>query len=395
MADQIIRSIIYLMKKLLVFTILALFSLPISTKAFSIEYGPNVNITKENIFEENLYILSGDVQFDTTLENDLIILSRKTNLDGAFFGDIQNISTEVTFTGEAFGDTRLVGGNVFVSGITNKDLVGVAGNFVLEDTAILNGKSLIIGNDVELRGRILDDVKIIANKVKIDSEILGDVEITAQNISFGDNANISGEVVYYSPKSADIYSNAVFNTVPVHNQIKSIDETDIIKSTVINFISFWTIIKFLSTLFTAFILVFIFRIFSQRVSYFSTEEIGKTILIGVLTIPVGILSVFIFMTSLFGIPVAFVSGFFLVTLLLLAPAVSGIIAGYLIRRYIDKKKRPQVDFNSTALGIIILTFLYFIPIFGSLLKFILTVLALGSMVMYCFEVITIKKPKQK
>jgi cytoskeletal protein CcmA (bactofilin family) len=371
---------------------LLLFLIPVSVFAFDIEYGPEIEVGNDKFYDENLYILGGEVGYENTLDNDLTILSGKSDIKGAIFGDLLNISAESYFQGEAFGDTRFLAGENKISGITNKDLIIVAGKTEIERDAVINGQTLILAGEVSIQGDILDDLKIVAGKVYIDSEILGDLEITTQELVFGPNSDISGNINYFSPKRAEIMSGAVVNK-PVYNQIDSIDASDFFRRTVLSFVSFWSIVQFLSALFAGFILVFMFRMFSQRVSILSTEHLGKSIIVGLASIILIPISILILFASLFGIPVAVIISFITISILILAKAISGIVVGYWIRRKIKKEKRPQIDYNTTALGIVILTFLYFIPVLGAILSTFMTLLIFGAVLIYLHELITIKKRK--
>ena len=99
--------------------------------------------------------------------------------------------------GEFFGDVRVVSGETNLSSNTNRDLIIISGKVFSDEKTILNGKTLIVGGEVDLKGKILDDIKIIAGKVNIDADILADVEITSQKVTIGENAKIDGEFVYF------------------------------------------------------------------------------------------------------------------------------------------------------------------------------------------------------
>ena len=152
-------------------------------------------------------------------------------------------------------------------------------------------------------------------------------------------------------------------------------------------------IKFLATLFTAFILIFVFRMFSQRTSNLATKKLGKTFLIGLISILLIPIFTIVLLMSLFAMPIATILFLVYVMIVILTAPVSGIILGHYLSRLINKKKKVDVDFNSTTLGIIILTFIYFVPFVGSIIKAFMFVLAFGAIVSYYFEIITIKKHK--
>jgi len=379
------------MKELLKILFLGIIFVPTSTFAFSMQTAPDISVNNESIIDENLYLLGGNVNFNKTFDEDLITVAGRSFISGAVFGDILSISGDAFFSGEAFGDTRIVGNKVVITGNTNKDLIAIGSQVSTEETAILNGKTLIVAGEVYLHGQVLDDLKIVAGKVNINAEILGDVEITAQRVSIGPKAQINGDFVYFSPKRADVSSDAKIKQRFVYNQTETLQENSFVKRAVVNFVTFWSVIKFLATLFTAFILIFVFRMFSQRTSFLATKKMGKSILVGLFSIVfIPIISAVLF-ASLFGMPIAIILFLLYLIAVLLTGPVSGIVLGYYIQKLNKKVKKKEVDFNSTALAIILLTFLYFIPIVGSILRAFFVILSFGAMVLYYFEIVTIKK----
>lgn len=395
MADKAIGCIIVQMKRLFFLIIFVASVLPSVTSAFTIYSGPEVDASDDAIIEDNLYLLGAKVNFDKTFDNDLVSIGADSNISGALFGDLTSVSSKAILNGEFFGDTRIVSGDTVVEGITNKDLIVVSGKVLITDDAIINGDTVIVAGEVDLRGDVLSDIKIIAGKVNVNSEILGNIEITTQNLHIGSGSNILGDLRYFSPTRASIDEGAKFSSKPIYNQIESISDNGFIKRTVLSFISFWTIIKFLATLFTAFILVFVFRMFSQRVSVIASKNFAKSILIGAVSIFLIPIIVLVLFASLFALPISLIILMLYMITILLVPAVSGIIFGYWIQRYLNRKKKRkiEIDFNSTALGIIILTFIFFIPLLGGLVKMVLFILSFGTIMIYYFEKLSIIKKK--
>lgn len=365
--------------------------LPVQVEAFDFKSGAEININDESISEENVYLLAGNTDFNKIFEDDVFIASGKSFVRGTIFGDLQIISGESYLNGEVFGDSRIIGGSVEINGNTNKDLVIVSGQTFVTRDAIINGETLIFAGEAIIEGQVLDNLKITAGTVTINGEVLGDVEITAQEVNIGERANIKGDFVYFSPKRASVESGAQIIDKLNYNQIERIDENELVKRTVLNFVNFWTVIKFLAALFTAFILVYVFRMFSQRTSDIAFKKYIKSFFIGLISIVLIPIAIIVLLASLFGIPLAVILFFVYSVILILTGPVAGIFSGYLLQKIFTKKKKIEVDFNFTALGIIALTFIYLIPFIGLFIKTILTVLAFGAMIVYYFELITIKK----
>jgi len=381
------------MKNLLKIFILGILLLPTSSFAFDLQSGAEVYINNDSDIKENLYLLGAHLNFDKIFDNDVFMVGGNSIAKGVLFGDLQIFSVNSLIEGEFFGDTRIISFDSTINGNTNKDLVVVSGKIDSGDSAILNGKTILIAGEVNLKGQVLDDLKIIAGAVNIDAEVLGNIEITAQRVSIGNNAKIKNDFVYFSPQRAQVSPSANIGNGLVYNQIETINENELIKKTFLNFVSFWSVIKFLATLFTAFILIFVFRMFSQRTSFFATRKTMKSILVGLFSILLIPVIVIILFASLFGIPISILMALIYFCLLVLVAPVSGIILGYFLQKIIEKNKKPEVNFNFTTLGIIIITFLYFIPYVGSIVRVFFLLLSFGAMVLYYAEIVTLSKRK--
>jgi hypothetical protein len=382
------------MKRLLTVLIFVLLVSPTSSFAFVLQSNPDIDIVQESDISENLYLLGFDIDFNNFFENDLALIGGSTKIDGAIFGDLLSIGGETHLAGEIFGDSRLIGGDVIITGNTTGDLVVVGGKVSTEENAILNGDTFIVAGEVWLEGEVLDDIRIIAGEVHVKARFLGNVEITSQKVFIEDGTEVNEKFIYFAPNRAQMGSDIKIKSRIDYNQIQSINENQLIKKTILSFISFWSVIKFLATLFTAFILVYVFRIFSQRVSFLAINKFWKAFFLGIFSILLIPIATIILLASLFAMPIAGILFFSYLILLILVPPVSGIILGHYIQRLRNKGKKVEIDFVSTALGIVILTFLYLIPIAGPIIRTIFTILTFGAMVMYYSNMITLKKYKK-
>lgn len=319
------------MKQTFVLAILIYASLPISALAFALHSGSEVNISGEDIVDENLYVLGGRINFNKTFEEDLVAIGGNSDILGVIFGDLYSVSGETRLKGEVFGDTRIISGDVYIDGNTNSDLMIVSGRVFVSKDAILNGETMIVSGEVDFDGQAIGDVKIVSGKVNIGGEILGNLEVTTQSLNVLNSSRLRGEVVYYSPNEARISEGSVLSHRPVHNQTESIQDNEFVKRTVLSFISFWAIIKFLATLFTALILVFVFRKLSQRTAILATKRPFKSLLIGLASLVLIPLLALVLFASLFALPLSVIIILIYFISLLIVPAISAIHSGHTLR----------------------------------------------------------------
>lgn len=365
--------------------------LPASALAYEVKMAPDISISENYISDDNLYLAGVRTWFNATYERDLVSVALDQVIQGTIFGDVTLLGKDIALQGEMFDDVRIVAGEVHITGVTNKDLVIVANNVVVESGAIVNGDTLILANNVDAKGQFLGEAQITANRIAVSGSLVGPATLTSQRLAFNSGAKVVSDVAYFSPQRATIEDNVEIQKQLNFNQIESIRQNDVVKKLFFGFISFWSIIKLIATLFVIFILTHMFRVFSQRVVDVFVTRKGMTILTGLASLILIPIIIILLFASLVLIPVSALLGLVFLILVILLPAMSAMCVGYVYQVKFQKKARGIVEFNVSALALIILTFVGFIPYVGSPLIYLLYVATFGAVVTYLYEQIRRKK----
>lgn len=365
--------------------------LPHAASAYEVRMAPDISISENYISEDNLYLAGLHTWFNATYDRDVVSVALDQVIGGTIFGDVTLLGNDIAIQGEMFDDARIVGNEVRVSGVTNKDLVIVANKVVIESGAIVNGDTLMLANVVEANGQFLGETQITANKVFAGGSLIGHTTFTSQQLTFGASSKVIGDVAYFSPQRATIESGAEIQKPLNFNQIESIKQNDVVKKLFFGFVSFWSIIKLIATLFVIFILTHMFRVFSQHVADIADQKKWLTLMSGLLSfILIPIVTIVLF-ASLVLIPVSVILGLMFVIMIILLPAMSSIVLGHLYRTKIQGKSKTLVDFNTSALSLILMTFVGFIPYVGDPLTYLLYLATFGAMVTHFYEQIRRKR----
>jgi hypothetical protein len=314
-------------------------------------------------------------------------------IGGTIFGDVTLLGKNIALTGESFDDVRTVADTVTVSGVINKDLIIIARNVVIEPGAIINGDTLILAHTVDAQGQFLGQSQITASRISIAGSIVGPTTLTGSKITFTSSSKVLSDLSYFSPQRATIEPNAEIQKQLNFNQVESIKQNEVVKRLFFGFVSFWAIIKLIATLFVIFVLTHLFRVFVQRIIDAVRNKKIETFGIGVASV-IGIpLLIVILFGSLVLIPVSIIVGCIFLIMLILLPAMSAIIGASFYQMYIQKQNKLTADFNVSALMLVLLTFVGFIPYVGSLIVYALYFIALGAMVRYLYEQVRRKNVK--
>ena len=383
------------MKKIIYrFSLLCLFALfvglstaPISTNAAEIITETSVLLDKNNIYYENLYIGAGSTNISSEVNSDLTIIGGEVKVSSKVTGDIFVAGGNVDFSGQVEGDLRIIGGEVNITGDVIGDILIVGGNVFVSDNATLLNDVLLIGGEINFESDSNKRLKVVSGKVLINGNIDGESEITTQSLQIGSNAKINGNFSYYSPQKFSENSEAEILGTINYNKINTIQDTSIIKKAIVNFLNFWLLLRFITTLIIAFILVYVFRVFSVGVNEIVIKSFFKSLFAGFLSIILLPVATLIFIISLVGMPIGFLLLTMFIAAMIITPAVSGIFLGGWLRKILGKTDGYLVDFHSATVGVILFTILQFIPVIGEFLRFIFIMVALGAMVRYSYRVI--------
>ncbi len=158
-----------------------------------------------------------------------------------------------------------------------------------------------------------------------------------------------------------------------------------------NIESFWAIIKLIATLFVLFILTQLFRVFTQRIIDIVRIKRVSLVAIGLLSAICLPLLIVILFVSLVLIPVSIIVAALFTIMIILLPALSAIITAAFYQEYIQKQTKIPVDFGKSALALVLLTFVGFIPYVGSILVYLVYSVAFGATTYYLYEQVRRKK----
>lgn len=345
-----------------------------------------VILDDSTVINDNLYIGAGKANISGNLGSDTSVIAGESVLSGTFGEDVISVSLSTFSNGTFNEDVRIVGPEVVVTGTVNGDLFVVGGNVRITETAKLNGELVVIGGRVTFLGELKGKAKIVAGVVMIDGALLSRSTITTQRLSIGQNAVVDDTLFYFSPSQAKTDSGAIIKKPLKYNPVSRVSDSQIWERFIVNVSDFWLVLKFVTTLFIAFILVYIFKVFSQFVADQSRKSFLKMLLTGFLSFFLIPIFAVVCLVSLFALPVGIILIMIYGIMLILIPALSSIIVGMLLWNLTHKKDHhKKVNFQIATIGVIFLTFVQFVPFIGSLINLLLIFVSLGVTVYYLYS----------
>lgn len=352
--------------------------------AVSIQTGTDVN-SYNQIITDNYYAAGATVLLDNQFDKDVVVLGSEVTLRGQVAGDVLIVGGVSHIEGNIQGDLRVIGGEVYLRGNVEGDLVILGGFVELGQNSSVLGDSIVAGGQFVQNVALNNNLKLIAGKVILDNTLSGNAEITTQKITFGENAKIDGNLKYYAPQRAEEMSGSEISGNIVFNEIKSISETGVVKTTILNLLSFWILLKFITTLIVAFGLIYIFRVFTQATNDIAIKSFVKSFFLGILAIFLIPILLIVLFVSLVGMPLSILLFMLYVLVLILAPAIAGIVVGTLVRHLFKQENPEKVTFQGATIGVVLLTVLQFVPSIGDLTSFVFVLISVGAIYRQIFR----------
>lgn len=355
-------------------------------RSAELQTGNAISIENRTV-SENFYTAGGSVSLNATFEKDVFVAGGKIDTTGNINGDLFVMGGEMAVRGKILGDVRIIGGQTTLFGEVAGDLVIIGGVITLDPSAKVLGQTIVVGGEFIQNAPLSQQAKILAGSVYLNTTVAGDTSVTTQKMTFGDHAMISGSLRYYAPDKAVREDGATTTGTITFNEIKSISEIGIVKTTILNLISFWIILKFITTLIVAFVLVYVFKVFTQGVNNTALDSFVKNMLVGVLMLIVVPIVVAVLFVSLIAMPIGFLILLVYIFTLIITPAVAGIVIGSLVGRMLEKDDETPhyVSFKSAAIGVVLFTAIQFVPFVGELTRIVFTLVALGAIYRYSHQ----------
>jgi cytoskeletal protein CcmA (bactofilin family) len=333
----------------------------------------------DNTFNENVYINASKITFSSTAEKDVTLVGNEVFFDGIVAGDLTVIGKDVTVSGEVQGDIKIVAAKTIYSGNAEGDILFLIGELEMLVAATVTQDALIYGGTIRTNGSFEGNTNIVAGKAYIEGSFSDNVQLSAQSVVVGNVVlNNFAEIDYNAPTRAQVLGDSSKLKLNF-NETGSWKENGFLQQAFLVFISFWTVLRFVTTVIIIFFFTNGFRKFTQAFGVEATSHPVKTMVVGAIAL-VGIpFLAIVLVISLVGLPIGILLGLFYAALFVIRYALISIVLGSFIKRYSGRDSSlGVVNFWYAFLGLVLMTGIAFIPYVGNGAVIILTLIAFGS-----------------
>lgn len=262
------------------------------------------------------------------------------------------------------------GNTIDIKGNVEKDLFIAGNKVVLDDKAVIGRDVFIAANKVDINTNIEGNVFIAASKVEFnDVTINGDVSLSTSNISFSGDVVINGELKYNEDTKINGEKNA---------SIDELSKYEIAKVKKMTFVDklFTRMLHVLALITLAFMINLIFpKIYKKISKDIDTSKVLKNIGVGfcgMIIIPIlSIATLFTVVGIVFGL---LSLGIYGICISLASLTAMSVVGSAILTKVFNSKDNSYL---SILIGIITLSIISLIPVFGAVMSFLLMLFGLG------------------
>jgi len=304
------------------------------------------------------------------------------------------------------GDVFLLGQNYTLSSDETLDgsLAVVGGNVMIEEGATVNGDVAVIGGNLTIKGNINGDTAIIGGNLSLAGKIDGDIAVIGGQAALAETAVVDGDIATVGGQvqketgaevSGDITDNAPLVDIPAIPSVPNVpnvpDAPDVpnVPDFNVNSNPLWEAIGVVLRALAVAAIGMLLTLFLQpQLERVSDAVIRQPILagsFGLLAAVVTPLAILIMVVTLILIPVAIVVAMLVPLAWLFGMVALGGEVGERFTKAINQTWSPVFSTGfGTLLLVLVIGFIGMIPCVGWLLAFIVTLFALGGVVMTWF-----------
>lgn len=305
-----------------------------------------------------------------SVPGDAIVAGGDVRFSGSTGGDYLGAGGKQVISGRIHGSLRAGGGEIHVIAAVDRNATVAGGKVVVDSTAVVGRNAYLVGGDVQVNGTVREGLLASGGKVTLNGAVGGDVQINGGALHIGPRAQIAGNLRYRVPaKNVYIDSAArIAGTVTALHVPKAWGPGAL------------HLLWILGFLVVGAVLVALFPRFTAEAAEILPRRPGKSALVGLGWIILVPIAICIAAITIIGIPLALVATALYIVLLYLGRTT---IAIWLGRRVLGARAlagRQGVLVNFLVGGLILLI-VGIIPVIGSWLIVIATVLGLGTILL--------------
>src|SRR3989344_3052 len=363
-------------------TLLVLFGLTVLTPfiAFGSTFnaGETYLLPVGQVITGDLYAAGGNISIGGNVSEDVVAAGGVIAISGNIGRDLIAAGGNIDVLGGVGDDVRIAGGDLVLGGKIGGDLIVGGGSVRVLSGAVINGDVRVGAGSLIFEGTAVGSIEVAGGEVIFNGTARKNVSAKVGKLTVGENANIAGNLSYASEDDAKISESAKIGGTVTKEAVTRPNTADI-KGAMAGIMGVFSLFMLITILITALIIVKFLPRFSNKAYGYARNHFGRSLVAGfagLVLIPIaGIVLLVTLLGSFFGV----VTLFGYIILIIFAKVYSGIFFGGFFNKYILKKD-SDINWQSTFIGVVLLSLICIIPVVGLVIAGISFLVAFGALI---------------
>lgn len=343
------------------------------------EKGGNVSVAKDEVVK-NLYTAGNMVYIDGDIAKSLHAAGNIVAINGNVENDICVGGGTIIIRGDVGGSVHAGGGNILIEGKITGDLFVGGGNITISQSASVGGDLIIGGGIVNIEGPVAGDVLLRAGLAVINSKIGGQVKGQTDELKIGSQAEIAGDLIYKSPKEAEISDQAkILGEIDFEKKVAK--EMGFAKGSarLYGLLTLAFLLKILISIAVGLVLIYLFKEMTKKIVKQSLTSFWLSLSFGFSALILTPVAMVIFLITIIGIGLTGLLGLFYALMVALALTLAPIAFGSWIIKLVKKRDKYTINWSTVVVGVITLNIVVLVPFIGWLVGFVFMLISLGAL----------------
>lgn len=343
----------------------------------------NVTVSASETYNEDVYIFSGEVQFNGTTTRDLIVGSQDLIIGdtGRINGNLNVGAQDITIRGSVDRSARVAGQTITISGTIGGDLLVAGESVTIEEGARIRGDLLVAAAEVDVAGDVDGDIRGGVGELDIaNARIGGDVRVEVDDLSItGSQTTVGGSVIYESEDAANIGDDVtITGSVQRDDPDVTSFQNDFVAGGLIA-----GLYSLLASLIAGVVVVLLIPTTAVSIAEGVRRRPHWSLLAGIVLIIAVPILILLLMVTIIGLPIGFILLFAFLAVLYLSQVFVGLALGRLILPKSWGDAGRGYNLLAMVLGVTIIGGIRLIPVpfLSGIIAVIVALLGLGALLM--------------
>lgn len=338
----------------------------------------SVILPKSQTINKDYFAAGDNVILQGTINGDAYIAGGNVLVDGDINGDLLIAGGNITINGNVKHNIRAIGGTINFYGPVGGNVTVAGGQVSIAESAKIMGSLAAASGNIIILAPVSKDLNIAAGQVNIDNAVGGDVNAAVDHLSLFPQANIHGNLTYWSSNNIDEQSGSTVSGNITKKYIP-VQKTEEVRNNfnrfVSGFVALFKTTQAIGLFIVGFLILKIMPSYFNRTVEITLKRPWRNILVGLIALIVTPIAGIMLLFTFIGIPIAFILFIIYLVIIYLSKIFISYIVGQKLLEYLKLKLSQPL---TLLIGIIVLSILTFIPIIGGFIGLFVLLLGVGG-----------------